>query len=38
MVLVVSVFGLAGPPIGGLITWAIMGARLLLSPFEPYGR
>ena len=36
MVLVVGVFGLAGPPIGGLITWAITlatkGAPALHSP------
>jgi hypothetical protein len=36
MVLVVGVFGLAGPPIGGLIAWAIawatMGAPALRAP------
>ncbi len=36
MVLVVGVFGLAGPPIGGLVTWAItsafLGTRSLRSP------
>jgi hypothetical protein len=36
MVLAVGVFGLAGPPIGGLATWATMGtmmrARSLRSP------
>jgi hypothetical protein len=28
----IAVFGLAGPPIGGLVAWALMGARAARSP------
>ncbi len=28
----VGVFGLVGPPVGGLVTWATMGASALRSP------
>ena len=30
--LVVCVFGLVGPPVGGLVAWIMMGARSLRSP------
>ena len=33
--LVVGVFGLAGPPIGGLITWAITWAATLATKGAP---
>jgi hypothetical protein len=29
---VIAVFGIVGPPVGGLVTWAIMGARTMRSP------
>jgi hypothetical protein len=35
MVLVVGVFGLAGPPIGGLTTWAITAALLGTRSHSP---
>jgi hypothetical protein len=35
--LIVAVFGLAGPPIGGLVAWAMMGAPSLRSPVPFVG-
>jgi hypothetical protein len=34
---VAAVFGLAGPPIGGLVAWAMMGAPTLRSPVPFVG-
>lgn len=31
-VVVVCLFGLVGPPVGGLVAWTMMGARSLRSP------
>src|SRR5262245_25214519 len=32
LLLAVGIFGLAGPPFGGLAAWLLMGARSLRSP------
>ena len=29
----IAVFGLVGPPVGGLVAWALMGARTAQSPY-----
>jgi hypothetical protein len=31
----IAIFGIAGPPIGGLVAWATMGARAMQSP-QPF--